>query len=56
METIAKWRDHVATKEDLEKLRAELQAQMQALELRLTLRLGAMVVAGVAVIAVLTRI
>lgn len=56
METIGEWHEHVATKDDIGKLRAELRAQMQALELRLTLRLGALVVAGVAVIAVLTRI
>ena len=42
----------VATKADL----AELRGEMQALELRLTLRLGGMIVAGVAIIAVLTRL
>ncbi len=45
--------ERFATKEDL-KAFATIE-QLQALELRLTLRLGGMVVAGVAVIAVLGR-
>ena len=51
-----------ATREDLERFATKddltgfaTSEQLQALELRLTLRLGGMVVAGVAVIAVLGR-
>lgn len=42
----------IATKDDI----SRLEAALQALELRLTLRLGGMIVAGVAIIAVLTRL
>ena len=47
-----------ATKDDLRAFatKDDLQGGLQALELRLTLRVGAMVVAAVAVIAVLDRL
>ena len=59
--------DSYATKDDLKPLatkldlrsfatKDDLQGGLQALELRLTLRVGAMVVAAVAVIAVLDRL
>ncbi|MCY3646122.1 MAG: hypothetical protein OXH07_04000 [Chloroflexi bacterium] len=43
---------NVATKTDI----SRLEAALQALELRITMRLGGMIVAGVAIIAVLTRL
>lgn len=43
---------NVATTTDI----SRLEAALQALELRVTMRLGGMIVAGVAIIAVLTRL
>ncbi len=56
VEAASESRDDLATKADIAELRSKMQATIQALELRLTLRLGGMVVAGVAIIAVLTRL
>ena len=46
----------LATKSDLLALKQELQVSMDNLALRLTLGLGTIVVAGIAVLAVLQRL
>lgn len=48
--------ERLATKEDLALLRQELRTDLGALELRLTLRFGAMLAAAVAIIAVLEKL
>jgi len=51
--------DQLATKRDLQELEMRLESGMRELELRLkhdlTLRLGAMMAAGIAIVAVLVR-
>ncbi|MDD3581627.1 MAG: hypothetical protein PHW74_11470 [Desulfobacca sp.] len=52
--------ERLATKQDLKELEARLEARMRELELRLrhdlTLRLGAMLVAGIAIVATLVKL
>lgn len=48
--------DKLATKQDLDALRIELQRDMKELELRLTIRLGAMMAASIAVVAALVKL
>ena len=45
--------ERMATKADLREMEARLSSEMQKLEYRLTIRLGAMLAAGVAVLAAL---
>ncbi len=46
----------LATKADLQAIRADLQAAMDTLSLRLTLRLGAMLGAGLATLAAIIKL
>ena len=46
----------LATKADLQAIRADLQAAMDTLSLRLTLRLGAMLAAGLATLAAIIKL
>lgn len=48
--------DKLATKQDLEALRIELQRDMKELELRLTIRLGCMMAASIAMVAALVKL
>ncbi|MBM4285830.1 MAG: hypothetical protein FJ128_11375 [Deltaproteobacteria bacterium] len=52
--------ERLATKQDLKELEARLEARLREMELRLrhdlTLRLGAMLVAGVSLVAVLVKL
>jgi len=52
--------ERLATKQDLKELEARLEARMREMELRLrhdlTLRLGAMLVAGIALVAALVKL
>ena len=47
---------NVATKQDISDLRSELRSEMQAMELRITLRMGALIVAGVGLIIALDQL
>ena len=47
---------NVATKEDIRELRNELKSDMQAMELRITLRTGGLIVAGVGLMVALTKL
>ena len=46
----------LATKADLQAIRADLQAAMDTLSLRLTLRLGVMLAAGLATLAAIIKL
>ena len=46
----------LATKADLQAMRADLQAAMDTLSLRLTLRLGVMLAAGLATLAAIIKL
>jgi hypothetical protein len=46
----------VATKGDLRELKTELKADIRELELRMTVRLGGMIVLGIGVIAALIKL
>jgi hypothetical protein len=46
----------LATKADLQAIRADLQAAMDTLSLRLTLRLGVMLAAGLAALAAIIKL
>ena len=47
---------HLATRADLAELKAELKIDMQAIENRLTLRLGGLIIAGLAAVAAIMRL
>ena len=47
---------NVATKQDIGDLRSEMKARMQAMELRITLRMGGLIVAGVGLIIALDKL
>ena len=47
---------NVATKQDVTHARNDLGSKMQAMELRLTLRMGALIVGGVALIIALEKL
>ena len=47
---------NVATKQDIADLRRDLRSEMQAMELRITLRMGGLIVAGVALIIALDKL
>ena len=47
---------NVATKQDISDLRSEMNARMQAMELRITLRMGGLIVAGVGLIIALDKL
>ncbi len=48
--------EHLATKADLERVRADLKTDMQAMEARLLIRLGGIVSLGVAVIVAIQKL
>ena len=48
--------ERLATKQDMEELEISLRREMKELELRLTIRLGSMMVAAVGVVAVLVKL
>jgi hypothetical protein len=48
--------ERLATKQDLKELELRLKQDLKELELRLTLRLGAMLVAGIAIVATLVKL
>jgi len=48
--------DIIAVKADLFAVKSELQQQMKELEYRLTIRLGAMMAASIAIVAALVRL
>lgn len=48
--------ENLATKQDLKELEARIRADLRAMEFRITLPLGGMIVAGVAVLAVLMKV
>ena len=48
--------EKLATKQDLEELEARLRHDMKELELRLTIRLGSMMVVAVGVVAALVKL
>jgi len=48
--------ERLATKQDLKNLEAELKRDIKELEMRLTIRLGAIVTVGIAVVAALVKI
>ena len=48
--------ERLATKQDLKNLEAELKRDIKELEMRLTIRLGAIVTVGIAVVAALFKI
>ena len=47
---------NVATKQDVTDARNDLRSEMQAMELRITLRMGGLIVAGVALIIALDKL
>ena len=47
---------HVATKQDISDLRSDLLSKMQGMELRITLRMGGLIVAGVGLIIALDKL
>ena len=47
--------DRLATKQDLLAVKIELQQQMKDMEYRLTIRLGAMMAASIAIVAALVK-
>ena len=47
---------NVATKQDISDLRSDLLSKMQAMELRITLRMGGLIVAGVGLIIALDKL
>ena len=47
---------NVATKQDIGDLRSDLLSKMQAMELRITLRMGGLIVAGVGLIIALDKL
>ena len=48
--------ERLATKQDLKELELHLKQDLKELELRLTLRLGGMSVAGIAIVATLVKL
>ena len=48
--------ERLATKRDMEELRAATKHDLRELELRLTVRLGAIVAAGIGIVAVLVKL
>lgn len=48
--------DRLATRDDLERLHLELQRDMRELELRLTIKLGALIAASVGIVAALVKL
>jgi len=48
--------ERLATKQDLKELELRLKQDLKELELRLTLRLGGMLVAGIAIVATLVKL
>ena len=48
--------ERLATRQDMEELEISLRREMKELELRLTIRLGSMMVAAVGVVAVLVKL
>ncbi|MDR2893726.1 MAG: hypothetical protein LBV80_11735 [Deltaproteobacteria bacterium] len=51
-----KWRQELATKADLEKGLLALPNEMKELEIRLTIRLGGMMAASIALVAALVKL
>jgi len=49
-------KDNLATKQDMKDLGADIKADMKDLEYRLTIRLGGMVAASVAIVAALVKL
>ena len=47
---------HLATKEDLVAVKTELKADMREMELRITIKLGALMAAGIAIVATLVKL
>lgn len=48
--------EHIATKQDLKEMEIALKRDMKELELRLTIRLGAMIAASIAIVATLVKL
>ena len=46
----------VATKQDISELRSDIRSEMQSMELGITLRMGALIVAGVGLIIALDKL
>ena len=47
---------NIATKQDISDLRADLRSEMQAMELRITLRMGGLIAVGVGLIIALDKL
>ena len=47
---------NVVTKQDISELRSDIRSEMQSMELRITFRMGALIVAGVGLIIALDKL